>query len=199
MAMDCNFMFLKTTELNQILAQNMKSSIIAIFCMFLVGCQSRPQITLDSSDGRKILKYGPYFENEKFPIGETVLVDAVITLGTERLPKDYKAERKTYYSDGEVEAVLEFYFTNLTNKPIELKIEDFECRLFRGSIGPAVIRLAPKTFSKSTPVVALTSNYATAPWAYSMTAVINGHSYPIKDELVRMTIEQLRARHGNGG
>jgi hypothetical protein len=175
----------------------MKFLTIATFCLLLAGCQSGPQITLDSSDGKQTLRYGPYFENEKFPVGATVLVDAVITLGAERLPKDYKAERETYYSDGEVEAVLEFYFTNLTDKPVELKIEDFKCRLFRGAIGPKVIRLAPKTFAKSTPLVALTSNYVTKPWDYSMTVEIDGHSYPIQDKLARMTIEQLKARHGN--
>lgn len=95
-----------------------------------------------------------------------------------------------------MEAVLEFYFTNLTDKPIEAKIEDFQCQLFRGSIGPAVIVIPPKQWVKSTPLIALTSNFVIKPWDYSMSVVIDGKAYPIQDKLVRMTIEQLKARHG---
>ena len=188
----------------------MKPLILIAACLCLVACQSGPQITLDSSDGKTTRRFGSYFENDKFPVSGAVLVDAVISLGHERLPKDWKKERQVYiidgktsygddkvhYSDGEVEAVLEFYFTNLTDKPVELKIEDFHCRLFRGSIGQAVMVIPPKKWAKSTPLVALTSNYVIDPWDYSMSVVINGHSYPIKDKLVRMTIEQLKARHG---
>lgn len=154
--------------------------------------------------------FGPYFENDKFPVAGAVLVDAVISLGHERLPKDWKPERQVYvidgkvsyggdkisYGDGEVEAVLEFYFTNLTDQPVEVKIEGFKCGLFRGSIGPTVMLIPPKKWVKTTPLVALTSNYAIKPWDYSMSVVINGQAYPIQDKLVRMTIEQLKARHG---
>jgi len=63
-------------------------------------------------------------------------------------------------------------------------------------IGPAVMVIPPKQWVKSTPLVALTSNYQIQPWDYSMSVVIDGKAYPIKDKLVRMTIEQLKARHG---
>lgn len=174
----------------------MKTLLLSLVCLLLVGCQSGPQITLDSSDGKTTRRFGPYFENDKFPVGGAVLVDAVISLGRERLPKDWKPERELYYSDGEVEAVLEFYFTNLTDKPVELKIEGFQCQLFRGSIGPAAMVIPPKQWTKSTPLIALTSNYQIKPWDYSMSVVIDGKAYPITDKLVRMTIEQLKARHG---
>lgn len=176
----------------------MKPLILVALCLCLVACQSGPQITLDSSDGETTRRFGSYFENDKFFVGDAVLVHAVISLGRERLPKEWKGERELYYSDGEVEAVLEFYFTNPTDKPVELKIEDFQCRLFRGSIGPAVMMMMipPKQWVKSTPLVTLTSNYVIDPWDYSMSVVINGQVHPIKDKLVRMTIEQLRARHG---
>jgi hypothetical protein len=189
----------------------MKTFLFSFACLLLVGCLSGPQITLDSygSDG-KLSRFGPYFENEKFPVGGAVLVDAVISLGPERLPKNWKPKRQVWiidgkpshddgpahYSDGEVEAVLEFYFTNLTDKPVELKIEGFQCQLFRGSIGPDVMVIPPKQWAKSTPLVALTSNYQIKPWDYSMSVVIDGKAYPIQDKLVRMTIEQLKARHG---
>ena len=188
----------------------MKPSLLLLACFFLAGCQSGPQITLDSYDGKTTRRFGPYFENDKFPVGGAVLVDAVISLGHERLPKDWKPERQEFvyngktsygdgsvhYGDGEVEAVLEFYFTNLTNKPVKLKIEDFRCQLFRGSIGPAVMVIPPKQWVKSIPLVSLTSNYQIKPWDYTMSLMIDGKPYPVKDKLVRMTIEQLKARHG---
>ena len=174
----------------------MKTLLLSLACLLFVGCQSGPQITLDSSDGKTTRRFGSYFENDKFPVGGTVLVDAVISLGHERLPKDWKPERELYYRDGEVEAVLEFYFTNLTDKPVEVKIENFQCQLFHGSIGPAVMVIPPKQWVKSTPLVALTSNYQIEPWDYSMSVVIDGKAHSLKDKLVRMTIEQLKARHG---
>ena len=188
----------------------MKPLILITACLCLVACQSGPQITLYSSDGKTTRRFGPYFENDKFPVGGAVLVDAVISLGHERLPKDWKPERQVYiidgkttygddkvqYSDGEVEAVLEFYFTNLTDKTVELKIEEFKCGLFRGAIEPVVMMIPPKKWVKSTPLIALTSNYVNKPWDYSMSVVIDGNAYPIQDKLVRMTIEQLKARHG---
>jgi hypothetical protein len=56
--------------------------------------------------------------------------------------------------------------------------------------------IPPKQWVKSAPLIALTSNYQTKPWDYSMSMVIDGKTYPIRDKLVRMTIEQLKARHG---
>ena len=177
----------------------MKPLIVAAICLCFVACQNGPQVTLESSDGNTTRHFGPYFENDKFPVGDAVLVDAVISLGRERLPKDWKADREVYYSDGEVEAVLEFYFTNLTDKAVELKITDFRCRLFRGFIGPTVMVIPPKQWVKSTPLVALTSNYVITPWDYSMTMEIDGRTYPVKDKLARMTIDQLKARREKKG
>jgi hypothetical protein len=48
---------------------------------------------------------------------------------------------------------------------------------------------------KSTPLIALTSNYVITPWEYSMNVVIDGRTYPIKDKMSRQTFEQLKARH----
>ncbi len=175
----------------------MKIPILAVLCLLVTGCQMGPYTELYSSDSKGPRTFSRYFENEKFPVGGAVLVDAVISLGHERLPKEWKPEQKLYYSDGEVEAVLEFYFTNLTDKPVELKIEDFQCQLFHGPIGPTVMVIPPKQWVKSTPLVALTSNYVIKPWDYSMSVVIDGKAYPIKDKLARMTIEQLKARHGS--
>ncbi len=176
----------------------MKLRIFAFFVLLLAGCQEGPHTTLQSSTGggENSFTYGRYFENDRIVVGNAIMVEAIITLGPERLPKGYRPARPVDYADGEVEAVLEFYFTNLTDKPVELKAENFACTLYPGANGFPVMQLAPKQFAKTAPVIAVSTDFVVEPCDYSMTLVLNGQRFLVHDRLVRLTTDQLKARHG---
>jgi hypothetical protein len=124
------------------------------------------------------------------------MVEAIITLGPERLPKGYQSPRPVDYADGEVEAVMEFYFTNLTDKPVELKAESFACELYPGAIQFPVMQIPPKQSVKSVPLIGLSTNFVIEPWSYSMTLGVNGQRFFVHDKMFRLTTDQLKARHG---
>jgi hypothetical protein len=176
----------------------MKLRFPALLVLLLAGCQQGPYTTLQSSNGpgETGFTYGRYFENDKFVVGNAVVVEAIITLGPERLPKGYRSASPVNYAEGEVEAVLEFYFTNLTDKPVELKIENFACELYPGAIRFPVMQLPPKQSVKSEPLIGLSTDFVVEPWKYTMTLVVNGQQFLVHDKLFRLTTDQLKARHG---
>jgi hypothetical protein len=178
--------------------KNMKPCIFALVVLLLAGCQQGPYTTLQSSNGNgeNSFTYGRYFENDRIVVGNAIMVEAFITLGPERLPKGYRPTRPVDYADGEVEAVMEFRFTNLTDKPVELKIENFGCELYPGAIQFPVMQLPPKQSVKSVPLIGLTTNFIIEPWKYTMTLAVNGQRFLLHDQLIRLTTDQLKARHG---
>ena len=84
----------------------MKTPAVIIILLLLSGCASGPPVDLIEWDRNGVRHdYVRYFENEKIVIAGKVRVHGVISLGRERLPKDYKSDSDISYKDGSTEAV----------------------------------------------------------------------------------------------
>ena len=178
----------------------MRNPLLPFLVLLCSGCQVVPHTELQSSDTTGVTRtYSRYFQNDRPLVANTLIVDAIVTFGKERLPKDYRPAKVISYGDGQIEAVLELYFRNQTDQTAEIRIERFICEKFTDRLAPMVFTIAPKQFTQSIPVVVEASNYRNFPYKYSMEISVNGMRHTVSGNISRLTIDELKDRRKNGG
>lgn len=177
--------------------------ILGLVALSLSACAARDGMLVESGSDPKTgrsyeIRYSPYFELEQHSDDGVVLARLVVTLGGERVPKDYKfpesrdaaADRR----DGLVEWVTEIYFINTSKQPITLtpKVVSAEGRRSFDQhldIPPRELRITPA-------LVGIGSNYATAA-EVSFDYEYAGKTYHVEGKAPRMTVEQVKAKYGS--
>ncbi|MGR8931248.1 MAG: hypothetical protein ACU836_11440 [Gammaproteobacteria bacterium] len=162
-----------------------------------------------SGDGVKTM-YSPYHELEQRSDDGKVLARAVVTLGEERVPpNDPDAERAAkgimqaygvtdlnqIRRDGYIEHVLEVYFINTSNAPIELTAESASMEGIKKQFDQTT-EIAPHQWFITPPIISfgLNYNYGVID-KVGFTYVYNGKHYKINDKAMRLTVEAVNKKY----
>ena len=180
-----------------------KCCILGLISLSLSGCATRDGMLVESGNDPKTgrsyeIQYSPYFELEQHSDDDVVLARLVVTLGSERVPKDYKFPESRDASadrrDGLVEWVAEIYFINTSKQPITLTPKAVSAKERRSFDQP--MDIPPRELRITPALVGIGSNYATAT-EVSFDYEYAGKTYHVEGKAPRMTVEQVKAKYGS--
>lgn len=175
-------------------------AIVAI----LSGCASSSSYMVASGEdsngkwGRTT--FSPYYELEHRSDDGAVLARLVITLGRERMPKDYRFtgpfadDIKAAYRGGLIEWVSEVYFINTSSNPVVVAPRSVQVGGAKRTFTASETIPAKKMFI-TPPAVSLSSSYGERSLA-TFVYVYGGKEYIVEGAAVRLTVEQLKAKYG---
>ena len=144
----------------------MKNTIIFL-SILLTSCVSTPSTSprINSIDNQlKETSYSKYFSKLDSVANKQVVAHIMITLGKERLPKDYKGIKgwgkltNKNYEEGIFEAVTEVYFSNITDQEVSFILHGVKTT-GRKDFKSKVITIKPNSFYKTDAFVTIASKF----------------------------------------
>lgn len=177
----------------------MKIKYISSWCLLFIlfGCSSSKNENFQQAlSNGQIIRNGvalsEYFEAKEFTSNKEVLLHLIVTLGTERVPKEQKVNLS--WQDKKlkdrIEEVEEIYISNKSEKPIE--IESITLSYFATSrvLLEKAVTIQPKSFYKTKALISTTSIYR-AEKHRVLNVTINGTKEIINIAERRMPISEL--------
>ena len=146
----------------------MKNTLIFL-SIALTSCVSTPSSSprINHIDSQlKETSYSKYFSILDSVANKQVIAHIMVTLGKERLPKDYEGIKgwgkltNKNYEEGIFEAVTEVYFSNITDQDVSFILHSVNTT-GRKDFKSQVISIKPKSFYKTDAFVTIASKYKT--------------------------------------
>ncbi len=160
----------------------------------LNGCNASGRINSTSYDPKtgknKQIQYSEYLEDVRVVGNGALKFHLVITLGSERLPKNYKIQNKwgrIDRSQGDIEEVYEIYITNLSSKKRDLQLQSINGM----RLAPSSTSIKPKSYVKTNPLVRVSSVYKTET-DYVIAYKYQGKAKKLKGSAKRLTVKGLQ-------
>ncbi|KAA9129676.1 hypothetical protein F3N42_15030 [Marinihelvus fidelis] len=172
-----------------------QASTLLALALLTAGCASNGRVsssTLDPQTGEFVqTQYSEYFEDSQVVEDGALKLHLVITLGAERLPKQYEIQNswgRVQRSQGDIEEVYEVYISNLGESAVDLELST----LNNMALAPASVSITPGSHVKTDPLVRMTSAYKMEN-PYVLTYNYKGVQKELKGTARRLAFEDLRA------
>ena len=173
-----------------------RNFILLAACIVVVSCASSGRInqTEYKSGSSKAEKsvLSEYYEDIQYVANGKVKAHLLITLGNERLPKDYVLQNKwgkISRSQGDIEEVYEIYFSNEGKEAVSIELNTLNGM----DLKPKSMLIEPTKFIKTEPLVRITSVYKPSQ-QYNLNMIYMGKPEIIESEAKRLTLDELKKR-----
>jgi hypothetical protein len=185
--------------------------IMLLTCVVL-GCAGQEtqgrvaSVSYDSKgEQQSEVVYSEYFEFDQPIHAGQIRMHLLVTLGRERVPAGWRFPEGQFVKEGQItrtgrkegvtEEVVEIYFTNLTDQPIELTSLELISRAWgRLELSPASMVLEPHQFLKTDPIVSLGSIYLPSEIPFTFRYSTSDHEEEITGIARRLRTDGLSQR-----
>lgn len=178
-------------------------NILIILSLLLVSCintpSTSPRINHVDSQLRET-SYSKYFSKLDSVANKQVVAHIMITLGKERLPKDYTGIRgwgkltDKNYKEGIFEAVTEVYFSNITDQEISFTLHSIKTT-GKKDFENQTITIKPKSFYKTKAFITIASKYKTE-FPYQLDYTYQKQKKMISGTIKRQAMDELDREKG---